>query len=43
MSTAEAIENNVDIFSVEMAAYKFILTMYYEFQFDKRYPYMRHR
>ena len=40
MSTAEAIEKNVDIFQIEMAdskfnRYKYII-MHYEFQFDKR-------
>ena len=40
MSTEEVIEKNVDMVSIEMADYKFNLykyiTMYYEFQLDKR-------
>ena len=47
MSTEEAIEKNMDMVSIEMADYKLNLhkyiTMYYEFQLDKRKTYMRHR
>ena len=47
MSTEEAIQRNMDMVPIEMAAYKFNLykyiTIYYELQLDKRQTYMRHR